>query len=296
MTKDSVTPSTLDGIKRLAKHIKSEGGIAHAKALDRAARRAGYENFAHAKRQLDKANHSASPPKKRPGAPSGLAEYHRKARAEWDAAIDTLTGPGAPSTMVWRGKRAIASALSGFMGQGRNHAHFPTGGGHDFLDVADSIEPDCLEFKVSEGIAYVMKPSKLTLERLDTSGNSFLLLELDELEPSGVYDDDEEDEDGAEDGDSDANRGSEELLELSPGEYVDRGLWDRGFLDYDEDGREIPFPDDARIVVRWFRGKVLFVGKGSLWNGDPGTYDGRHDRMSPTQIRRLIERSLAAAA
>lgn len=290
------TPSSVDGIKRLAKHIKREDGVSHSKALNRAARRAGYENFAHASRQLEKAASSALPPKKRSKASRTLEQFHEESRAMWDATITAVAGPGAGSKVVWRDKKAIAAALAPFMGQAKNHAHFPTGGGHDFLDVRASAEPGCLEFKVSEGTAYVMKPRKLTLERLDSEGNSFLLLELDELEPSGVYDRDDDDDDDRNDRDDDEDRGSEELLELSPGEYVDRSQWDRGFLGYDADGDEIPFPNDARVVVRWFRGKVLFVGKGSLWNGDPGTYDGRHDRMTVAQIRRVIERSLAAFA
>jgi hypothetical protein len=61
----------------------------------------------------------------------------------------------------------------------------------------------------------------------------------------------------------------------------------------DENGDEIPVPDDARLTVRWLRGKVLLVAKGSLWNGDPAAYDGRHNGMTAAQIRITIERSLA---
>ncbi len=32
-----------------------------------------------------------------------------------------------------------------------------------------------------------------------------------------------------------------------------------GFLDVDIDGREVPLPDDASLVGRWFEGKMLFV-------------------------------------
>jgi hypothetical protein len=38
-------------------------------------------------------------------------------------------------------------------------------------------------------------------------------------------------------------------------------------------GRQIV--SQAWIAVRWFKGKVLLVAKGNLWNGDPATYDGR---------------------
>lgn len=43
---------TIDGLKRNAKRIKKTYGIQHARALDRAAQEAGFQNFAHARRQL----------------------------------------------------------------------------------------------------------------------------------------------------------------------------------------------------------------------------------------------------
>lgn len=48
MSSDDIRPSTLDGIKRLAKSIKVERGVRHLQALDAAAKAAGYQNFRHA--------------------------------------------------------------------------------------------------------------------------------------------------------------------------------------------------------------------------------------------------------
>jgi hypothetical protein len=45
-------PSTLDGIKRLAKTIKRERGIPHHLALEEASRAAGYQNLRHAQNQI----------------------------------------------------------------------------------------------------------------------------------------------------------------------------------------------------------------------------------------------------
>ena len=53
MTNVTVHPSTLEGIKRLAKTIKREQGIPHTKALDAAARLANYENYRHAQKQIE---------------------------------------------------------------------------------------------------------------------------------------------------------------------------------------------------------------------------------------------------
>ena len=52
MSEKSVRPSTIDGIKSLAKSLKRDNGIKHSEALDCAARAAGFSNFIHANREL----------------------------------------------------------------------------------------------------------------------------------------------------------------------------------------------------------------------------------------------------
>lgn len=52
MSTATIRPSTIDGIKQLAKKIRRERKISHTLALDEASRQAGYENLVHAKRQL----------------------------------------------------------------------------------------------------------------------------------------------------------------------------------------------------------------------------------------------------
>jgi hypothetical protein len=49
MSNDSIRPSSLDGIKRLAKSLKRERGIPHLQALDEAARKGNFQNFRHAR-------------------------------------------------------------------------------------------------------------------------------------------------------------------------------------------------------------------------------------------------------
>lgn len=58
MSEKSVRPSTIDGIKSLAKSIKRDKGIKHSEALECAAQAAGFNNFIHASRELgDKPRH-----------------------------------------------------------------------------------------------------------------------------------------------------------------------------------------------------------------------------------------------
>lgn len=53
MSSEAIRPSTLDGIKRLAKSIKVDRGIQHIRALDDAAQSAGFQNFKHARNVLN---------------------------------------------------------------------------------------------------------------------------------------------------------------------------------------------------------------------------------------------------
>lgn len=52
MLNEHIRPSTIGGIKRLAKQIKKSTGMPHHEALDFAAQSASFENFAHARNQL----------------------------------------------------------------------------------------------------------------------------------------------------------------------------------------------------------------------------------------------------
>ncbi len=59
MSNEDIRPTTLVGIKRLAKSIKTRDGISHHEALDAAARRASFQNFRHASKQIPPASNAA---------------------------------------------------------------------------------------------------------------------------------------------------------------------------------------------------------------------------------------------
>jgi hypothetical protein len=288
------------GIKRLAKRLKAPDQIQHSKALDVAARHAGFSNFIDAKRRLETASAAhgaASSSNKTKEKPVSLSNFHHSCGVQWDRAVASVAGKASASSRVWTSRADIIDVLEPFMGENRNHAHLPTGGGMDFLSVRRASEAGCIEFRVGRRTGYIVKPKRLTMEIIPSLGNSFLRLDLDELEPSGVYHvEADEDEEHEEINRYRRERGSEELLELAPGEYEDRSLWVRGFLGYDRHGEEIPMPDSARIVVRFFRGSILFVAKGSHWNGNSRTYDGEHDKLSIKQIRQIVEHWVAEDA
>ncbi len=43
------------------------------------------------------------------------------------------------------------------------------------------------------------------------------------------------------------SEGRDFLLEIAPGELVDREVWERGYIEIDENGREVPIPASARL-------------------------------------------------
>lgn len=205
------------------------------------------------------------------------ADLWLKNRERWTTALDAPTGRQ-PISATWEGKDAVLHVLAPFAASGCNHVMLPGGGGVDIIAVQPSRERGCIELVLAEKVAYVVRPERVTLERFpDAPLESFLLVELGELRPTGVYEE--------------VSRQMEELVDVD-GEYVSRSHWDEGSLGEDESGYSIPLPDDARLIVRFLGGKVLVVSKQSIWNGVNETYDGRHSRMPAGEIRRQIAGAL----
>lgn len=61
MSKTDVHPSSIEGIKRLAKAISKRDSISHSKALDTASQASGFGNFQHARRSLSDRSAEDSP-------------------------------------------------------------------------------------------------------------------------------------------------------------------------------------------------------------------------------------------
>ncbi len=287
---DGLRPLSLDGIKRLARTLKAECGVTHTEALELAARQAGYQSYTHARRQLEtKAPLVGVFPDRPKGGPKvGRDAFLDLCRNAWVQTLQQLN-PARSARVTWTNAVAIRDVLARVLAHTRSHAHLPTGGGLDFEAIGSSTELGVLEFQMEHDSIHLARPRSLTLEWIDRRPlESFVLLELGELSPSGVYA-------ANDDPDYPADhwtRRREELLELGHGDYVERAVWDQGDLGYDDEGVRIPLPEKSRLVTRWFNGQMLFVTKGGLWNGTSATYDGRHDRMSADQIRTMIERSL----
>lgn len=291
---DNLRPASIDGIKRLADRLQARHGIPRSQALDGAAQRGGFNNYVHATRALtDDDRRVLSAARQRRDSARQRDEYRARTRREWSEAVEAVATDS--SSTVWTQPYAIMDAIAPFLGEGRNHGFFPAGGGNDFTAVRPSSEAGCIELSVGE-LAYIVRPHRLRLERFaDDLPESFLYLELGELEPSGVYerDDDEEDLESVTDPALRRSlkrmRDSEELVDMGGGHYLEREVWDRGYVDYYDD----PLPRHARRIHRLLRGNVMIACKAGIWNGISATYMGQHDELGADGVREVLERLIA---
>lgn len=290
MTKtENLRPETIEGIKRLASRIQQHDDLARNKALDAASRRAGFNDYAHARRAIETGDAAMiTAARRRRDSDRRMEEFRAATRLDWSTTIDSVS-QGAPSTS-WEERAAIIENLRPFLGEGRNHGFFPTGGGNDFTEVRISREAGCIELMVGP-LAYIARPKRLRLERIEEGvPESFVYLELDDIAPSGVYevDDAHEPDPGRPAHARRRGRDSEELVDLGGGEYAEREVWDRGYLDHPDD----PLSDSVRLIHRLLGGNIIFACKASMWNRVGATYDGRHDWLGADGVRAQIEQAL----
>lgn len=213
-----------------------------------------------------------------------LAKFHetrRQFRAESLAAWKQLVERRVGRHAFWgnedlHGMVAMLNEVA--VGARQNHVLFPDGGGYDLSGAALSHEKGCIELRFG-GPTTIVRPVSLSMVVVDRDPLfewAYFRLETAGLAPSGIYEDR-------------ADRPFEEVLELSPGEYVDRAYWDSGSLGEDENGRRLPLPDGARPLTRHFQGPFLIVAKASSYMA-LDKYIGFHAKWSAEEFRIAIQR------
>lgn len=204
------------------------------------------------------------------------ADYRQTSLTDWRLFQEHIFPRLIPERAEWRGLSDMITVLN-LLGQHAelNHTFHPDGGGLDLQGAAASAEDGCLELRFHPRIAVVIRPLSFHFESFPGFDDwAYFRLETAELAPSGVY--------------RNLQGTYEELLELSPGRYLSRDLWERGFLEDPETGTELPFPQSARVVSRQFRGAFVVFAKASVYNEiDP--YQGHHAKVSSDTFRRQIE-------
>lgn len=209
--------------------------------------------------------------------------FQHASLGDWKHVQNALFPLGVPERVEWRDQASVVAILNLLSQTARlNHAFAPEGGGFDLSGAGPSNEQGCVELRFEQKIAVVVKIERLLFESFPGAEDwAYFRLECAPLAPSGVYE-------------SVIGR-FEELLEISPGDYLDRSYYDQGFIECDAaSGEPIPLPNSARVVSRLRGGAFVVFAKASEFNAID-TYQGKHDLMTADQFRNAIERAVARA-
>lgn len=192
---------------------------------------------------------------------------------EWISINQEIFPCGIPKHCEWSELSEIIKVLKKIGSfDNSNHTFFPRMGGMDLKDAKESLEDNCLELIC--GTTSILKPIKLTFESFVNPIWNYFRLESADMEQTDAYEYDLEN--------------SEEVTELTPLNYVNRGYWDEASYE------DKPLPSNARLVVRRIKGGSYVVfSKTSWYNKHSQTYDARHNEMSETEFRHYIKKVIS---
>ncbi|WP_156818173.1 hypothetical protein [Mastigocladopsis repens] len=197
---------------------------------------------------------------------------------KWESMLKQLFPISIPSTCVWKDKTAIISILN-MIGsiESASHVFLPGGGGIDIIEARTSIEDECIEILSDGGIPCILKPSHLIFQSFNNHEWSYFRLETKKLSPIGIYENNK--------------LKREELTELTPGDYVERAVWDYGYYGYvDSNNEEKPLPENARVITRFLEGSFVIFTRSSPYNlsQEKDAYDGFHNLMNSDEFQNYI--------
>ncbi len=204
-----------------------------------------------------------------------INDFHTRNLAEWTEVQQILFPAEAPTRATWTQMDSICSVLNEIAKvQSLNHMFYPSGGGNTITGVSRATEHGMIALHVGKKIAELLKPAKLTYESFGYDANwNYFRLEVAPVEPTGIQ------------GALGHDGISETLTELVPGQYVSYRHWDNN----DYSGQ--PLPPESRPISRFLKGCFVFFSTRSIYNGDPSTYDARHNAMTEDEFRHYIERN-----
>lgn len=198
-------------------------------------------------------------------------EFREEQLPKWEEMIRKLFEGEVPLNKEWHDRKSIVEVLD-FIGKDSalNHTFLPQGGGLDLHGCTLSNEDDCIELNLGS-IGHVLKPKRLIFQWFSDADYEwgYFFLDSDTLKPSGVYEE--------------LLYPEEELVELTPGEYIERAYWDEG------EYYGAPLPKQARLIGRYLKGSFVTFSKASLYNANTRTYDGRHNKQSVESFKNHIQ-------
>lgn len=197
----------------------------------------------------------------------------------WEKTIRELFPAAIPNNCQWEDMDSIISVLNkiSFL-DSVAHTLFPVGGGHDIIRSERSTEKETIELRTPHSVR-IVKPKVLEFNYFTNHIEwAYFRLETGGLKPLTPN--------------LDLSLIKEKLTELEPGHFVEKEIWEKGYLGYDKNGYRILLPKTARLVSRYFKGSFVIFAQNSLYNKNHITYDARHDKMNGKKFRQYIEKSI----
>lgn len=180
----------------------------------------------------------------------------------WESKLLKIFNGSIPKHCEWNSITQINGILNNIGGKGLNHMLYPDSGGLDIIGCSISTnQKNLLEIFTDGSAPNICKPKQLIFDCIDEEAEwSYFRLELDKIEPSGFY--------------SDENRLVEELYECNGNFEV--------YSDY-------PPNDFYRHILRVLNGTLLIIPKTSYYNHIPQTYSGTHNNINYLDFRTVME-------
>jgi serine/threonine-protein kinase len=197
----------------------------------------------------------------------------------WERIIRELFPVAIPNNCLWKDIDSIISILNKLSSiDNLNHTLFPAGGGHDLTGAKKSSEKGCIEFSTPNSIR-IVKPKVWEFNYFPNNTSwAYFRLETAGLKPITPN--------------INSSFIKEKVTELESGNYVEKEIWEKGYLGYNEKNNRILLPKSARIVSRYFKGSFVVFAKSSPYNKNHVSYDARHDKMSSKKFRQYIEKCI----
>lgn len=229
------------------------------------------------------------------------AEQKRKILVLWEEMIIRIFGDKPNNPVHITDKTEIINTLNSIgKDKALNHVFLPSGGGLDLRRTVPSNESGLVELQF-DGSPEIVNPESLTFYQFgDNPEWWYFRLNTLPFEPSGIYEIEVENEPTYKsvlerEIEEEMKYIGEELVEITPGQYINRSFWDIGYTGHDEYGNEIPLPPNARVVSRKYNGGAYVIfPKFSAYNNVPSTYDARHNKVSAEQFEQYIKKIVEA--
>ncbi|SCY42040.1 Serine/threonine protein kinase [Lysinibacillus sp. TC-37] len=200
-------------------------------------------------------------------------DFEERSRVEWDFILKEIS-PSDADSITWSRLNSINTVLNSVSKlKSLNHTFLPGGGGLDLQGSELSLQKGFLELNL-DGSIRIIKPKNLKLETFEDSQWNFFFLESEPINPSGIYDFEE-------------NRFEEYLLEISPGEYINP--YHKNYGTYN--GKVLP--SSTREIFLGLRGNYVIFPKHSFYNLNMNSYGAYQTKYNTSEkFRNFIQETI----